>query len=142
MIADPAVFTVACLPASARGRSTSYTAAVPTWSTGTPPSFGRTCRSIAVRQLRAGLSVRHTSCLSAKHACSACAKVGTRARRGSPPVRATARLSAATRRASASETSSALPSPRSTRRPCMVSRWTHWRVPEGLTRSMSPLPST
>ena len=61
---------------------------------------------------------------------------------GSPPVRATARLSAAIRRASASLTSSALPSPMSTRRPWTMSRCTQVREPPSRTRSMRPLPST
>ena len=111
IVQAPAVFPAACLPESATGRKTSYTAGVPTWSTGMPPSFGSTYLPTAIRQLRAGLFVRQVFAFSAKHASSAFAKVGTRARRGSPPVRAIALLSAATRRASASRTSSVLPSP-------------------------------
>ena len=70
-IAAPAVFTVACIPASATGRSTSCAAAVPTWSTGTPASFGSTYLSTAMRLLRAGLSVRQVSSFSTKQAFSA-----------------------------------------------------------------------
>ena len=64
-----------------------------------------------MRQLRAGLSVRQVSSFSAKHASSAFAKVGTRARRGSPPAHATARLSAAVLRASASGDGFGAPKP-------------------------------
>ena len=53
-----------------------------------------------------------------------------------------ARLSVAMRRASARPTSSALPRPMSTRRPCTMSRWTHEREPLARTRSMRPLPYT
>ena len=85
---------------------------------------------------------RKVSAFSAMARGSASANEIVLALRGSPPVRATARLSAATRRASATLTSSALPSPMSTRRPCTMMRWTHEREPESRTRSIRPLPST
>ena len=115
---------VACLPASARGRSTRFTSLVATAPTCMDPSSGSTWAAMVERQSRSDFEVvprRQVSAFSAIARGSASANEIVRARRGSPPVRATARLSAAIRRASARLTSSALPRPMSMRRPCTIS---------------------